>query len=385
MTSPNIIRRTYRFPLKPTRRQSRLLEFTLALSCELYNAALQERREAWTSARKSISYYDQCHELTEVRPVRADVAALPIDLAREPLRRVDRAFKGFFRRCKTGERVGHPRFRSRDRYDSVAISAPGFRIDGNRVAISKLGSFRFRAHREIKGTAKHCIVKRLGSKWQVSIICELGPVPEKLPIRNAVGIDVGLNTFATLSNGTEIPNPRWTHQSEIKLATYNRALARKQRGSRNWQKAKEILRHAHQHVASQRLNFCHHASKQLVGKYDLVAFEALRVKSMLRGHFSKSIMDVAWSQFLWQIAYKAESAGRYAIAVDPRDTTQRCSVCGEIVKKSLAERIHLCPSCGLILGRDENAARNVLALGRSAVGLLPSRGVSSRLTPLPLS
>lgn len=376
MSPPPKLRRTYRFRLKPTRRQVSLLESALAVCCELYNAALQERQEAWTSARKSISYYDQCHELTEVRPVRADVATLPVHLAREPLRRVDRAFKGFFRRCKAGQIPGYPRFRSHDRYDSVAISAPRFKIDGDRVAISKLGSFRFRAHRRIRGIPKQCIMKRVGYKWQVSIVCELGPVPEKLPVRNAVGIDVGLTTFATLSDGGEIQNPRWTRQAEVEIATGNRSLAHKQRDSKNWQKAKEALRRVHQRIANRRLNFCHHVSKSLVSKYDLIAFEGLKIQPMLRGNFSKAVLDTAWKTLIFCIVYKAEGAGKWAIPVDPKGTTQRCSTCSETVHKDLPERVHSCPHCGLILGRDRNAAINILQAGRVCAGFLPQEGSS---------
>ncbi|MBZ5671203.1 MAG: transposase [Acidobacteriia bacterium] len=369
MTSSSVIRRAYRFPLKPTKKQARILEAALAICQEIYNAALQERRDAWKCERKSICYNDQTAELTEIREFRPDVAMLPVDLAREPLRRVDRAFRAFFRRCKAGQRPGFPRFRSRDRYDSMAISAPRFKVDADRVAISKLGSFRFRAHREIKGTPKQCIIKRVGSNWQVSIVCELGPVPEKLPMRNDVGIDVGLKTFATLSDGTEIPNPRWARQSENEIADSNRALARKKRGSKNRRKAKEALRRAHQRVANRRLNFCHHVSKALVSTYDQIYFEALKIQSMLRGNLSKSIMDAAWATLLFQLSYKAAWAGKWAIPVDPRGTTQRCSGCGETAHKSLSERAHSCPHCGLILGRDHNSSINILQAGRAYVSL----------------
>ena len=132
--------------------------------------------------------------------------------------------------------------------------------------------------------------------------------------------------------------------------------------------AKESLHKAHQRVANRRRNFCHHISKWLVGKYDLIAFEKLKIQAMAQSRFGKSIMDAAWGMLLLQIAYKAEEAGRHAIAVNPKDTTQICSGCGEIVHKELFERIHSCPRCGLILGRDHNSSINILRLGRSLAG-----------------
>jgi putative transposase len=368
--------RTFRFRLKPTKKQAALLSSALALSQELYNAALQERRDAWKCERKGISYYDQTKELTEVRAIRPDVAGLSIDLAREPLRRVDRAYQAFFRRCKAGQKPGFPRFRSRDRYDSMATSS--FRIEGDRITVCKLGSVRFRAHRELRGLPKHCIIKRLGTKWQVSIVCEQGPIPEKRPVRTAVGVDVGLSTFATLSDGRQIPNPRWTRHAAQEIAEKNRALARKKRGSRNRQKAKQALRRAHQRIEDRRRNFCHHVSKALVDSYDLIAFEALKIPGMLEGNLSKSILDAAWATLLWQITYKAEGAGKWAVPVDPRGTTQRCSGCGETVHKTLSNRVHSCPCCGLVLDRDHNASMNILQAGRACAGLAPQKSSSTQ-------
>lgn len=361
--------RTYRFRLKPTRKQAHLLESALMISCEIYNAAMQERRDAWKRERKSVGYFDQTKQLTEIRALRNDVQSLPVEVGREPLRRVDRAFKAFFRRCKAGQKPGFPRFRSRDRYDSICVPFGSFNIQSGRILISKMGSFAFKPHRQIQGDPRQCLIKRLGKKWQVSIVCELGAIPQKIAVRNAVGIDVGVKTFATLSDGREIANPRWSKQSESQIAACNRSLARKKKGSRNRVKAKEQLRRAYTKAVNRRINFCHHVSKWLVSQYDLIAFEKLNIKAMTQGRLAKSIMDAAWGILLWQIAYKAESAGCYAIAVDPRGTTQKCSACGETVKKKLSERVHSCPKCGLILGRDLNAAHNILALGRSAVGL----------------
>jgi putative transposase len=364
--------RTFQFCLYPNATQRSALEFVLRDNCETYNAALQERRDAWKLGRKAITYRMQQDELTELRRD-ATFAVVACDIQRDPLRRVDRAFKAFFRRFKAGQKPGFPRFRSHFRYDSFGFSLPS--IHDNHLNVPNVGHLKVRSERRMAGKAKCCTVKRDGSRWTASVVCDVGPAPEKKTVSSAVGIDVGLTTLATLSDGTEIENPRWTKRHEERLAAANQALSRKQRGSNNRKRAKEALRRAHQRAAGARKNYLHHVSKWLVGQYNLIAYENLNVKGMAQGHFAKSIMDAAWSILLFQIRYKAESAGVYAIAVNPRGTSQICSGCGEKVPKKLSQRQHDCPKCGLSLGRDHNAGRNILALGMSAAGLEPSECV----------
>lgn len=357
--------RSYLLRLNPTKRQRADLERVLAISCELYNAALQERIEAWKLERKRITFYDQCKELTTLRRLDSDTAWLPTKIAREPLRRVHKAFRGFFERMERGERPGHPRYRSQQRYDSFSLSE--CRMSGNVLLLPKLGGFRFKCHRSLKGSLRHVTVKRVGRKWQARAVFEVGPAPEKQPVSLAVGIDLGVSEFLTLSDGSSVPNPRWVRQHADKIATAQQCLARKKRGSKNRLKAKERVRRAYQRMANCRQNFTHHASKALIQKYDLIAHEDLKIRNMVRGNLAKSILDAAWGQLLFQLAYKAEEAGRYVVAVNPKGTSQRCSQCGATVSKTLAERQHDCPYCGLSLGRDHNAALNVLRLGRSRV------------------
>ena len=363
--------RSFQFRLRPNASQRAALERILADSCEIYNSALTQRRNAWESQHKSITYNDQQARLTEIRkdPQFATVAC---DIQREPLRRVDRAFKAFFRRCKAGEKPGYPRFRSRLRYDSFAFNLPTIRA--HSIKIPNLGDLRARGGRPVQGKPKLCTVKRDGKRWTASVVCDLGPAPEKTAVCRPIGIDVGIKSLATLSDGTAIENPHWTRQHEDRIAQAGRALARKQRGSANRIRAREVLRRAHQRATNARRNFTHHVSKWLVANYDLIAFEDLNIKGMVRSRLAKSILDAAWGELIWQIVYKAEYAGGWAVPVNPRGTSQKCSDCGGTVKKTLAERRHICP-CGLTLDRDHNAALNVLALGMSVVGRAPSKCV----------
>ncbi len=360
--------RTYRFPLKTNRKQRDLLDKAVELCREIHNAAIQERREAWKLCRKSIGYFDQSAQIKEIRKERQDVAQLPFVIARESLHRIDKAFQSFFQRAKRGEKPGYPRFRSRDRYDSITLTQD-FRVEGNQIKLPKWGWFRFKPHREIIGTPKQVTLKRLGlKKWMISIVCDLGAAPKKVELKTSIGIDVGVKVFASLSNGEQIPNPRWLKQSEDEIAKRNRQLATKKRGSNNRAKAKERIRRAYAKVANRRLNFCHHISKNLVSRFDLIAFEKLKIQSMMKKHFSKSIMDAAWGQFAFCLTYKAAEAGKWAVSVDPIGTSQRCSQCGADVPKDLSVRVHSCAHCGYVADRDLNASLNILALGRSAVG-----------------
>lgn len=360
------MKRSYELRLKPKASQRAAMSRILEDSAETYNAALQERRDAWKLCGKAVTYYDQSFELTELRKDPA-FAVIAVDIQREPLRRLDRAFKAFFRRVKAGQKPGYPRFRSQERYDSFAWHTP--RMDGDTLLIPNLGRVRFKASRAPVGTVKMATIVRRGAKWTARIVCDIGPAPEKRIVTTAVGMDVGLTKLATLSDGVEIENPRWTRQHEGRIARANRVLARKQKRSNNRARAREALHRAHQRAANARNNYLHHVSKWLVGHYDLIAHEALNVKGMAHGNLAKSIMDAAWSILLSQVRYKAESAGVYAIAVNPRGTSQICSGCGQNVPKKLSQRTHSCPQCGLVLGRDHNAGRNILALGISAAGV----------------
>jgi putative transposase len=370
--------RSFELRLKPKAAQRAAMAVILADSCETYNAALQERRDAWKLQQKHITYFDQCAELTELRKGEC-FTAVALDIQREPLRRVERAFKAFFRRTRDGQTPGYPRFRSCSRYDSFAWHKVRFADDGLRVP--NLGCIRFKANRMPTGITKMATIVRVGDKWIARIVCDIGPAPEKRVVGIAIGIDVGLTTLATLSDGTEIANPRWTKRHEDRVAAANQRLARTNRNSNNRRRAIAALSSAHRCAMNARKNYLHHVSKWLVSNYDLIAHESLSIKGMSQSHFAKSILDAAWGILIWQLTYKAEKAGVWVVPVNPRGTSQKCSGCGEIVVKKLSQRMHNCPYCGLVLGRDHNAAVNVLALGMSAAGIAP-HNVHSRMSPL---
>jgi putative transposase len=360
--------RTFRYPLRPTAAQEAVLLGWLGQCCDLYNAALQERRDAWRKQRASVSYNAQTKGLTEWRRSDPAGAAVPVEVQRSAIARVDKAFKAFFRRCKAEQSPGFPRFRSKRRYDSFSTPGDKVRLDGSLVSLPKLTGLKVHLYRPLRGTVLQVTVRReAGGKWSVSFACDLGAAPPLVAPDRVVGIDLGLKSLVVTSEGEVFENLRAAERGAAKLARAQRVLARRKRGSRSRERARVAVARAHKHVANQRLDHARKTAASLVDRYDVIAHEDLRVADLSRGLFSKGINDAGWGVLLHCIASKAESAGKRVVAVDPRGTSQRCSGCGAVVPKDLRTRVHDCPHCGLSMDRDHNAAVNIQALGRSAV------------------
>lgn len=360
------MRRTFKFRAYPNRVQTGALDAQLGEACRLYNGALQERRDAWKMQRTSIGYYDQAAQL---KPIRADGS---LDLAnfsacQDVLRRVDKTFRAFFGRVKAGRKAGFPRFRSRRRYDSLTYPSygDGCRLRPNgRLYVQGVGEIKVKLHRPVEGTIKTVSIKREAGDWYALFSCEVDAVP--LPSSDeAVGIDVGLTTFAVLSDGSEIANPRYARKAAAAVRRAQRKVARRKKRSNGRRKAVVLLQKAHAHVAAQRNDFHHKAAREIVNRFGLIAVEDLNVKGLAVGMLARSVHDAGWGMFLARIDEKAESAARVVVRVNPNGTTQRCSECQTTVPKPLSQRWHDCPVCGLSLGRDENAAREILRLGLS--------------------
>jgi putative transposase len=360
--------RTYKYPLEPNRHQAQILLGWLERCRVLYNVALEQRREFWRMAQKRIGLFDQQKELTELRAADPRYEEIPVEVCRSPLRQLQRAFEGFFRRVRRGEVPGYPRFKGRDRFDSFGIGRVP--VEGKRVRVPKLGLVRFRKYRELGGEIRDARIGLRAGKWWVAFSCDAGDAPEKKPIRTAVGIDVGLTSFATLSDGTQIQNPRFFQRGRDLLARRQQALARKKRGSQSRAQAKRLVQKAHEHVRNQRVDFARKLAADLFRRYDCVYFEDLNLRGLSAGWLAASVQDAAWGKFMGALECKAECAGTWAVPVDPRGTSIRCSGCGAPVPKALSDRVHRCPTCGLVMDRDWNAARNILALGGSAAAVL---------------
>jgi len=302
-----------------------------------------------------------------------DYKQIHSQVLQDVLKRADKAFQNFFRRLKAGEKPGYPRYKGRGWYDSFTYPQFGFSLSDNRkgnqrLKLSKIGNIKVKLHRTVKGKIKTCTIKRELDKWYVCFSCKVEP--EILPKTNKnVGVDVGIEKFAALSDGTLIYNPKFFRKSEAKLKHEQRKLSRKKKGSNSRKKQRHKLAKIHQKVKNQRKDFLHKESRKLVENYDIIVFEDLQIKNMVKNHhLAKSISDASWAKFIEYVSYKAESAGKKVVFVNPRNTSQICSGCGKIVKKSLSVRIHRCLYCGLEIDRDVNAAIIILRLGTSPGG-----------------
>lgn len=359
-----LVRRTYKYRAYLSKAVERKASFTLTRCRELYNAALQEWRDAYRMRGVSVNYYDQANQLSAIKEVRPEYKDIHSQVLQDVLKRLDKARQAFYRRVKAGQTPGHPRFQGRNRYDSVTYPQGGWKLDGDRLTLSNIGALKLVLHRPLEGSVKTVSLKREGEAWYVcfSVEVEAAPLPTSA---EAVGVDMGLNYFATLSNGEQFTNPRYLRKSLAKLATKQQALARKVKGSHRRNKARQAVAAVHRRVRNQRADFAHKLSRQLVNRYGLIVFEDLKPANMVKMHsLALSISDVGWSQFQEFTRNKAESAGRVVEFVNPAYTSQTCSGCGVVKKKELSERWHSCP-CGVELDRDVNAAINILRLGSS--------------------
>jgi putative transposase len=367
------MRKTFKYRLFPTSSQRSALDQQLDCCRFVYNKTLEVRRDAWQNEQVSLSRYDTNKLLTEWKQEHEWLQQGHAQAMQDAQKRVDLAFRAFFRRVKAGEKPGYPRFRSRDRYDSFTYpQAKGnWRfLDNGRVRLSKIGDVKIRLHRPLAGECKTLTVQRdAAGNWYACLSCVVEPQPLP-PTDKVVGVDVGLTHFATLSNGVSIDNPRFFRQDEKALAKAQRRLSKETKGMPQYRKRKRVINHIHQRIANRRRDFAHKESRKLVNDYQLVAFEKLDIIDIKNGShrsMNKSIGDAAWHQFVQFTTSKAEDAGRSVVLVDPRNTTKACSGCGEMVPKSLSVRVHRCPQCGLVLDRDHNAALNILARGLSCI------------------
>ncbi|MFG2025225.1 RNA-guided endonuclease InsQ/TnpB family protein [Streptomyces sp. NPDC048825] len=389
--------RAYKFLLRPTIRQEQALRAMLADHCSLYNGALQERRDAWRhSSKTSINYGDQSAQLKEIRafdPERQGRWSFSSQQA--TLRRLDKAFQAFFRRVRTGDQPGYPRFKGAGHFDTVVFpkDGDGCRWDSTphdrqtRARLQGVGHIRVHQHRLVKGRVKTVSVKREGSRWYVVLSCDEVPA-EPLPTTGAVvGIDLGVTHFLTTSTGEHIANPRFLQEAAEELAEAQRHLAtfpkRTKRRTKAHRAAARKVAKIHTRIRRQRLDHAHKTALTLVRDHDTIAHEKLNTAGMTRtpkpkpdpeqpGVFlpnqraakaglNRTILDAGWGVFLAILTGKAESAGRSVIAVDPRNTSRTCPACGHTAQENRTTQAKFqCTACGMSANADHIGALNVL-------------------------
>jgi len=384
------MRRAYVFRLRPTSRQHTALAACVQSHRELYNAALQERRDAWSHSETRINYGDQSAQLTDIRAVRPDVAVWSFSSQQATLRRLNKAFAGFFRRVKARQKAGYPRFKGKTRFDSVEWPKDGdgarWLPEQRRVYLQGIGQVKVHLHRPVQGRVKTIQVKRQGRRWMLVLSCDEVPTNPLPATGRQAGVDVGIVRFATTSDGEHIDNPCWGRAAAARLTVAQQRLARAKRRSRNRDRKRTTVAARHRKIANQRKDFHHKQARQLVEQHDLLVVEDLQIVNMLRrakpipdpdnsGQFlpngaraksglNRSISDAGWGQFVSFLRAKAEDAGRIWIEVDPRHTSDRCEKCGHTASKNrVTQAEFVCQRCSHRAQADEHAARNLLRAG----------------------
>ncbi len=352
-----------KYRLYPTKAQAAQMAWTLETCRHVYNSLVNDRKCQYEVSGKAPTWLEQKRAITSWKPAHPELSDVYSQVLQDVSKRVDFAFQAFFRRVKDGETPGYPRIKG-DGYDSFTYPQSGFGFHQGKLRLSKIGDVAIRLHRPIDGTLKTCTIHCIRHKWYACFSCEVGP--ELLPpSEEQVGIDVGLKTFASLSNGENVENPRFFRRDEKALAKAQRKLAKQVRGSRKRRKAKQVVSRIHERIHNRRHDFVHQTARRLVNHYGVIAVEKLNIKGMVKNHcLAKSISDASWSMFRAVLTTKAESAGRQVVAVNPAYTSMMCSGCGDIQKKSLSVRMHRCLVCGLVLDRDTNAAVNIKTVGQ---------------------
>jgi putative transposase len=385
------VRKTFKYKLLPTDEQEQTMAFVLRRCRELYSAALQERRDAWQKCGVGISGAHQSTELPDIKDIRPEYHDVHSQVLQDVLTRLDRAFQAFSRRVQAGEKPGYPRFQRGCRYHSFTYKqfGTGAKLEDGCLVLSKIGRIPVRWSRPIAGTIKTVTISQEADGWYVCFSCE-GVLVQQLPVTGQeTGIDVGLKVFLIAAGGDMIENPRHYRKAEKALQKAQRLVTRGKKGSKRRRKAVQLLARNHQKVKRQRQDFHHKTALALLRAYDTIYLEDLQVANLVRrpkplpddtggyehngashkAGLNKSIHDAGWYSFRQILEGKAVYAGRRVVAVPPAYTSQDCSGCGERVEKSLSMRTHVCTSCGLILGRDENAGRNIQWAGQALQGL----------------
>ncbi len=361
--------KAYKCKLKPSAKIVAIFEAWLAICCELYNAALQERRDAYQINRLSINYLAQANQLPEIKAERPDLARIHSQVIQNVLKRVTFAFDNFFRRVSEGQKPGYPRFRSRSRYDSFTYPQSGFSLKGHQLHLSKIGKVKLHLSRPIEGEIKTCTINREADGWYVIFTVEetkkkVAPAPKE-----SVGVDVGIESDHYLSDDEAAPieNPQYFRRAERDLQRAGRRISRRIKGSKRRKKAVGLLAKKHLKVKRQRRDFHFKEARKLVNGYQSIKVEDLNIKGMVKNHrLAKSISDAGWGQFILIVINKAEEAGRTVIKVNPSYTSQDCSRCGYRNRITLAARIYRCSRCDLVIHRDRNGAKRIEQKGRAA-------------------
>ncbi len=363
--------RAFKYRIYPSRKQEARALRQFDLCRTLYNGLLQQCKDTYKVEGKTLRKAHLCKIITSTKQKHPELNSVYSQVLWNCADRLAKAYDSFFNRLRLRKqgihmKAGFPRFKKHWR--SITYPQFGFKVSKNKrgstfLEVSKLGRIPIILHRPIEGKVKTVTIKRNpAGQWFAAFSCEEPVVAKKHPhAQSEVGMDLGLESFATLSDLKKFDNPRHLLKAERRLRHRQRKLSRTRKGSRRRWKARSQLAKLHIKTANQRNDFLHQLSRRLVNQYGVIRVEDLAIANMMRNHhLAKHVQDASWGRFIEMLSYKESQSGGRAIPVNPWGTSQNCSRCGNMVPKSLAERIHRCPNCGLMLDRDVNAAINVM-------------------------
>jgi putative transposase len=389
------VRRTYKYRIYPTNSQIKRLEETFGACRFLYNCALEERISHYKKYHKGIPYIDQANYLSEIKDLIPEFNNIFSQVLQSTLKRLDSSYKGFFRRVKLGEKAGFPRFKNKDRFRSILYPQKGFALSKSKglsgkkkckLKLSKIGDIPMILHRNIKGNIKTCsIIRTPSEKYYVCFSCDEVPKEPIAKTGKETGIDLGVKNLMTLNNGEKIFNPKFFKKSKDKLASAQRKLSKLTFRNPRRHAVKLHVARLYEKVVNQRTDYYHKAVNKIIKEYDYIYLEDLNIAGMLQNNWrilNREIQNGALGQLIHIFSYKAESADKGKESVDCRNSTKECSGCGEMVEKTLSDRIHKC-ECGLELDRDHNAAINIFNRGRRQRLLRESGNTPSEISRSP--
>jgi putative transposase len=355
--------KTFRYRLYPSKAQRKCLESTLETARCFYNDCLGERKAVYELEHRTITEYEQASRVKIHKANNPYAQNVHTHILRTVVSDIQKAFDGFFRRVKAGETPGYPRFKGANRFHSFGFRecGNGFKIDGRRLRISGVGRVGVRWHRPVEGRIKTLRVVRKSNRWYACFACEVEQKPFPPAVEAEVGIDAGVCSLFTLSNGEHIENPRWYCAEQAELAKRQQVVSRRKLGGSNRRKAVRSLRRCAERVANRRKDFLHKLSRSLLTRFERIAVEDLNLAKLA----GKTSLDGGWGFFGQCLSYKAENAGRTVVFVNPAYTSQDCCVCKARQAMLTEKRWYACAHCGNSRDRDENAAINILQAGRA--------------------
>jgi len=354
----------FKYRIYPSKTQIIRLNKTISDCCFIYNKLLEAKVNAYKTDKTSLSKFDldkftKDFDFHVHSQVKQNIS-----------KRINDAFNHFFRRVKEKKgKVGFPRFKNINRYKSITFPQSGFKfVSDKRLFVSKIGNIPIILDRVPKGKLKTFTIKKTALGWFAIFSCSDVPIKKIDVPDNSVGIDVGIESFAVLSNGEVIENPKFLVNSEKKLAKFQRRLSRKKKGSANRIKAKFKVARLHQRIFNQRNDFLHKTSFNLIKQFKIISVEKLTIKNMIKNHLlAKSINDASWGCFVQMLSYKVERTSGQLIKVNPKNTSRTCSKCGNIQDMPLANREFYCLKCGFVCHRDLNASININTAGLAEI------------------